>query len=77
MSVGEVAWLLSYFVPHAYSSDPKLGFPIKLLMALFPNMAMNFGFSTIATFEGRGKYKFRSAQYFEKSKFVKKSARIL
>lgn len=56
MLVGLIYWILSYFVP-IYALDPNnngISKIYNLLMMLFPNTALYFGYSNIALFEERG-----------------------
>ncbi|KAF5274074.1 hypothetical protein FQR65_LT04472 [Abscondita terminalis] len=52
MVVGILVWILSYEVPDALQK-PNMKLFKKLLLALFPNTAMNYGYSIISVYETR------------------------
>ncbi|KAL3285989.1 hypothetical protein HHI36_000503 [Cryptolaemus montrouzieri] len=51
--VGIVAWILSYTIPDSLISTSKLSKNIKLLLALFPNMCLSYGYKSISVYEAR------------------------
>lgn len=55
-TLGILIWLFSYSIPNSfiYFDYNDWSLAPKLLVCLFPNMAMNLGFRVMAMFEGRG-----------------------
>lgn len=56
-TLGILIWLFSYSLPNSflYFDYNEWSLANKLLICLFPNMAMAIGFRVMAMFEGRGK----------------------
>lgn len=55
-TLGILIWLFSYSIPNSfiYFDYNEWTLAPKLLICLFPNMAMTLGFRVMAMFEGRG-----------------------
>ncbi|KAJ8925956.1 hypothetical protein NQ315_009809 [Exocentrus adspersus] len=57
MVAGILIWILSYFVPKyglgLEEMGTKLSWPINMLLNLFPNMALHYGYLTVSLYEQR------------------------
>ncbi|KAK9880473.1 hypothetical protein WA026_011717 [Henosepilachna vigintioctopunctata] len=51
--IGITVWILSYAIPEGLISNSNLGKGFKLLLALFPNMCLSYGYKAIAVYEAR------------------------
>ncbi|XP_068901248.1 phospholipid-transporting ATPase ABCA3-like isoform X1 [Tenebrio molitor] len=52
--VGILFWIFSYFVPHTIvTSYENLQWKYKIMFALFPNMALQYGYSAVSVYEMR------------------------
>ncbi|XP_045460948.1 ATP-binding cassette sub-family A member 2-like isoform X2 [Harmonia axyridis] len=51
--VGIVFWILSYIVPENLVTNVQIFKLIKLLLALFPNMCLSYGYKTMTIYEAR------------------------
>ncbi|KYB26832.1 ATP-binding cassette sub-family A member 3-like Protein [Tribolium castaneum] len=52
--VGLLIWIFSYFIPQALvTSHENLAWRFKIPLAIFPNMALHFGYNSISVYEMR------------------------
>jgi uncharacterized protein involved in response to NO len=53
--VGILFWIFSYFIPQTLvTSYDNLQWKYKIMFALFPNMALQYGYSAVSVYEMRG-----------------------
>ncbi|XP_044746947.1 phospholipid-transporting ATPase ABCA1-like isoform X2 [Coccinella septempunctata] len=51
--VGIVFWILSYTIPENFVTNVQTYKAIKLILALFPNMCLSYGYKTMTIYEAR------------------------
>jgi ATP-binding cassette subfamily A (ABC1) protein 3 len=52
--VGILFWIFSYFIPHTIvTSYDNLQWKYKIVFALFPNIALQYGYSAVSVYEMR------------------------
>jgi ATP-binding cassette subfamily A (ABC1) protein 3 len=55
--VGMLFWIFSYFIPQALvTSYDNLQWKYKIMFAIFPNMALQYGYSAVSVYEMRGNF---------------------
>lgn len=56
MICGILSWILTYFIPsNIISKCENMSWGKKVLFAIFPNMALEYGYSAISVYETRRK----------------------